>query len=66
MTLFMWMWNAAAVLLIVWDYPHLGSYDKFVWRLCYKNVRRLVVDFPTQKPLFCSAGEGFGDSACIA
>src|SRR6266853_4555318 len=39
----------------------LDSYDKLVWRLWYKNVRRLIVDFPTQEPLFYSAGEGFGD-----
>jgi hypothetical protein len=39
----------------------LDSYDKLVWHLWYKNVRRLIVDFPTQEPLFYSAGEGFGD-----
>ena len=39
----------------------LDSYDKFIWRLWYKNVRRLVVDFPTQEPMFYSDGEGFGD-----
>jgi len=39
----------------------LDSYDKIIWRLRYKNVRRLVVDFPTQEPLFYSAGQGFGD-----
>ncbi len=39
----------------------LDSYDKIVWRLWYKNVGRVVVDFPTQEPLFYSDGEGFGD-----
>ena len=39
----------------------LDAYDKIVWYLRYMNVRRVVVDFPTQEPLFYSAGEGFGD-----
>ena len=39
----------------------LDSYDKTIWRLSYKNVRRIVVDFPTAQPLFYSDGEGFGD-----
>jgi hypothetical protein len=39
----------------------LDSWDKTVWRLSYKNVRRLIVDFPTDQPLFHTDGEGFGD-----
>ena len=39
----------------------LDSYDKMIWRLAYKRVRRVVVDFPTEEPLFYSDGEGFGD-----
>ena len=39
----------------------LESDEKITWRLSYKKVRRLVVDFPTQEPLFYGPGEGFGD-----
>jgi hypothetical protein len=38
----------------------LDSWDKLVWLLTYKKVRRLLVDFPTQEPLFYNAGDGFG------
>lgn len=39
----------------------LDSYDKFVWKLSYVCLRRVVVDFPTDNPLFYGEGEGFGD-----
>jgi hypothetical protein len=39
----------------------LDSYEKLIWRLSYKKVRRVVVDFPTLEPLFYGPGEGFGD-----
>jgi hypothetical protein len=39
----------------------LDSYDKLVWRLSYDGLRRVLVDFPTDEPLFYSGGDGFGD-----
>jgi hypothetical protein len=39
----------------------LDAVDKLVWRLSYKTVRRVVVDFPTEEPLFYREGNGFGD-----
>ena len=32
-----------------------------VYRLRYRGVRRLVIDFPSDRPLFPSAENGFGD-----
>jgi len=32
-----------------------------VWRVVYKNVRRVVIDHPSNEPLFIIGGEGFGD-----
>jgi hypothetical protein len=39
----------------------LDALDKLVWRLSYKTVRRVVVDYPTEHPLFFQNGNGFGD-----
>ena len=39
----------------------LDSYDKLIWRLSYEGLRRVLVDFPTEEPLFYRDGEGFGD-----
>jgi hypothetical protein len=39
----------------------LDSYDKFIWRVSYEGLRRVLVDFPTDDPLFYRAGDGFGD-----
>jgi hypothetical protein len=39
----------------------LDGNDRFVWKLSYAFVRRLVIDFPSSDPLFYSEGEGFGD-----
>jgi hypothetical protein len=39
----------------------LDAVDKLVWRLSYKTVRRVVVDFPTEEPLFYREDNGFGD-----
>lgn len=39
----------------------LDSNDKFVWTLSYISLRRIVLNFPTEAPLFYSEGEGFGD-----
>jgi hypothetical protein len=39
----------------------LDTYDKLVWTLQYSAIRRILVDFPSNKPLFHQDGEGFGD-----
>lgn len=39
----------------------LDALDKLVWRIAYKTVRRIVVDYPTEQPLFYREGNGFGD-----
>ena len=39
----------------------LDAYDEYVWRLSYLNLRRVLVDFPSDPPLFYRTGEGFGD-----
>jgi hypothetical protein len=36
-------------------------YDRLVWTLRYAGIRRVLVDFPSAKPLFHHDGEGFGD-----
>jgi hypothetical protein len=49
------------------DYPVevaltvLDASEKLVWHISYKAVRRLLIDYPTDTPLFYSSGEGFGD-----
>jgi len=42
----------------------LDVYDKQVWTLQYRAIRRILVDFPSQTPLFYQDGEGFGDVGC--
>ena len=42
----------------------LDAYDKVVWTLQYRGIRRILVDFPSQTPLFYQDGEGFGDVGC--
>jgi len=32
-----------------------------VWRVTYRHVRRVVIDYPSNEPLFIIGGEGFGD-----
>jgi hypothetical protein len=39
----------------------LDSYDRFIWRVSYEGLRRVLIDFPTDQPLFYSDGDGFGD-----
>jgi hypothetical protein len=39
----------------------LDAYDLFVWYLEYRLVRRLVVDFPSDEPIFNHEAGGFGD-----
>jgi len=39
----------------------LDAYDRFVWTLRYKTVRRILVNFPSDEPLFHRGGAGFGD-----
>jgi hypothetical protein len=39
----------------------LDAVDKLIWRLSYKTVRRAVVDYPSEHPLFYQDGNGFGD-----
>ena len=34
---------------------------KLIWHISYKTVRRVVVDYPTESPLFYRDGNGFGD-----
>lgn len=41
----------------------LDANEKYVWVLSYENVRRILVDYPSDAPLFHSEGEGFGDWA---
>jgi hypothetical protein len=43
------------------DLSVLDAWDKLVWRLSYKTVRRILVDYPTEQPLFYREGNGFGD-----
>jgi hypothetical protein len=49
------------------DHPvtaELGVFDSTgeqSWSLTYASVRRIVVDYPSDDPLFYSSGEGFGD-----
>ena len=39
----------------------LDGWDRLVWKLSYKDVRRILVDFPSNDPLFHRDGDGFGD-----
>lgn len=39
----------------------LDAYDKYLWELNYMHLRRVIVDYPTEEPLFHTEGEGFGD-----
>jgi hypothetical protein len=39
----------------------LDALDKLVWTLSYNTVRRVMVDFPSEQPLFYQEGGGFGD-----
>lgn len=50
------------------DYPVtvkltvIDASEKLVWHISYKSVRRALIDYPTENPLFHnSAQEGFGD-----
>jgi hypothetical protein len=42
----------------------LDVYDRQVWTLQYRSIRRILVDFPSKTPLFYQDGEGFGDVGC--
>jgi hypothetical protein len=42
----------------------LDTYDRQAWTLRYTAIRRIVVDFPSDRPLFFNDGEGFGDVGC--
>jgi hypothetical protein len=35
--------------------------DDFLWEISYRSLRHVLIDYPSQNPLFYSAGEGFGD-----
>ena len=37
------------------------SDGRFAWKVKYSSVRRVLVDFPTDAPLFYAPGDGFGD-----
>jgi hypothetical protein len=39
----------------------LDTYDRQVWTLQYSAIRRILVDFPSNKALFYQDGDGFGD-----
>ena len=39
----------------------LDGDDKFVWNLSYRGVRRFVIDYPSEDPMFYFEGQGFGD-----
>lgn len=39
----------------------LDANDAFVWRLSYEGLRRVLIDYPTDPPLFHNDGDGFGD-----
>lgn len=39
----------------------LDTYDKQMWGLRYSAIRRILVDFPSGKPLSYQDGDGFGD-----
>ena len=39
----------------------IDAYDRFIWTLSYKNLRRILVDYPSDTPIFRKEGEGFGD-----
>lgn len=50
------------------DYPvkveltAVDASEKLVWHISYRSVRRVLIDYPTDTPLFYnSPGEGFGD-----
>ena len=49
------------------DYPVrvrlavLDGLDKLIWKVSYNTVRRVIIDFPSEQPLFYQQGEGFGD-----
>jgi hypothetical protein len=42
----------------------VDTYDRQIWGLRYSAIRRILVDFPSDKPMFYQDGEGFGDVAC--
>ena len=46
------------------DLAILDTYDRRVWGLRYSAIRRILVDFPSNKPLYYQDGDGFGDVAC--
>jgi hypothetical protein len=39
----------------------MDANDAFVWRLSYESVRRVLIHYPTEAPLFHGDGDGFGD-----
>lgn len=39
----------------------LDAYDRDLWEIEYRQVRRHLLDYPTSAPLFYRDGEGFGD-----
>jgi len=43
------------------DLTILDAHDKLVWELSYSSLRRVLVDFPSDEPLFYSDGDGFND-----
>ncbi|MGA7447462.1 MAG: hypothetical protein WBQ43_05680 [Terriglobales bacterium] len=35
--------------------------NDFLWEISYRSLRHVLIDHPSQNPLFYSPGEGFGD-----
>jgi len=39
----------------------LKGMEKLVWTLSYATVRRTIIEYPSDDPLFPACGPGFGD-----
>jgi hypothetical protein len=57
-------WNVPGDHPVRMELAILDVYDRQAWTLRYRSIRRILVDFPSQTPLFYHDGEGFGDVAC--
>ena len=55
------VWRASARNPVSVRLSLLDAEERFLWSLHYVSIRRCVVDFPSDDPLFHAPGTGFGD-----
>ena len=54
-------WNCVIPNPVRVELTLLDAYDQCVWRLEYSSTRLVLVDFPSDDPLFCRGDGGFED-----